>query len=69
MPVIPAAQGGEMSDTLYSSGEITPISGQWEIVGPRGGYREGKEITSTKGNPLPPVPAGSKLKLSDKTKH
>lgn len=59
-----------MSDQLYSPGEIAPQSGQYEIVGPRGGKREGLEVTSTEGNPLPPVPeAGLKLKLTDATKH
>lgn len=59
-----------MSDDLFKSGETTPKSGQYEIVGPRGGDRGGYEITSTKGNPLPPVPeAGLKLKLVDDTKH
>jgi len=59
-----------MSEDLYKSGEITPESGQYEVVGPRGGDRGGHEVTSTKGNPLPPVPeAGLKLKLVDTTKH
>jgi hypothetical protein len=55
---------------LHSSGEITPKSGQYEIVGPRGGDRGGNEITGVKGKPLPPVPEpGLKLKLADETKH
>ena len=29
----------KLDPNFYSPGEITPISGQWEVVGPRGGYR------------------------------
>ncbi len=59
-----------MSSELFSSGQTAPESGQYEIVGPRGGDRGGYEVTSTKGNPLPPVPeAGLKLKLVDGTNH
>lgn len=59
-----------MSDPLYNSGQATPQSGQYEIVGPRGGDRGGLEITSTEGHPLPPVPeSGLKLKFVDQTKH
>ena len=59
-----------MTDPLYSSGQTTPESGQYEIVGPRGGSRGGTEVTSVEGKPLPPVPeAGLKLKLVDETKH
>lgn len=59
-----------MSKELYTSGQATPISGQYLITGPRGGATQYGEITSTKGNPLPPVPeSGLKLKLVDPTKH
>jgi len=37
-------------------GTKAPKSGQYEIVGPRGG-RTGEERTVAKGNPLPPTPA------------
>jgi hypothetical protein len=50
------------------SGEKAPESGQYERIGPRGG-KTGKEITSTKRKPLPPVGKGETLKLVDKTKH
>lgn len=57
-----------MSDKLYSSGSTTPKSGQYEVVEPRGGRREGLEVTSIEGNPLPPTPeAGLKYALVDKT--
>lgn len=43
-----------MTDS-YRPGEDAPISGQYEIVGPRGG-RTGEERTSTQGHTLPPTP-------------
>lgn len=49
-------------------GATTPVSGQYERVGPRGG-RTGAEVTSTKGNPLPPGRRGETFRLTDKTKH
>ena len=50
-------------------GETAPDSGQYEIIGPRGG-KTGVERTVTKGEPLPPTPArGEGYKLVDKTKH
>lgn len=47
-------------------GQAALKSGQYITVGPRGG--QGKEITSTKGNTLPPAP-GSAYKLVDGTKN
>ncbi|NOI60906.1 hypothetical protein [Vibrio coralliilyticus] len=50
-------------------GEKAEKSGQYEIVGPRGG-KTGEERTVVKGEPLPPTPKkGQKYKLVDKTKH
>ena len=37
----------------YKPGEKVPDSGQFEIVGPRGGHT-GIERTVTKGEPFPP---------------
>jgi hypothetical protein len=52
----------------FKPGQITPVSGQYEIIGPRGG--KGTEITAVKGNPLPPTQKpGSSFVLVDKTKH
>ena len=49
-------------------GQATPISGQYEQVGPRGG--KGPEVTSVHGKPLPPTPQeGTTYKLVDETKH
>lgn len=53
----------------YKPGETAPKSGQYEILGPRGG-ETGKERTATKGHPLPPThEPGRKYKLVDPTKH
>lgn len=57
-----------MSKTL-KPGHTAPRSGQYGIVGPRGGDT-GKERTVTKGEPLPPTPqSGQTYKLVDPTKH
>ena len=57
-----------MSDKL-KPGNITPTSGQYELVGPRGG-RTGNEVTSTQGHRLPPTPnVGQRYVLVDPTKH
>lgn len=54
---------------IYKPGEIAPRSGQYEIIGPKGG-RTGVERTVVKGEPLPPTPGrGQGYKLVDKTKH
>jgi hypothetical protein len=53
----------------FKPGETAPRSGQYEILGTRGG-RTGDERTVTKGEPLPPTPkAGQEYILVDKTKH
>lgn len=58
-----------MSDQRYRPGQIAPKSGQYEIVGPRGG-ETGKERTVVRGEPLPPTPkAGQQYVLVDPTKH
>ena len=57
-----------MKHTL-KPGHSVPRSGQYQIIGPRGG-RTGEEITGVKGKTLPPTPkAGSTYKLVDPTKH
>lgn len=49
-------------------GTKAPRSGQYEIVGPRGG--RGPERTVVRGEPLPPTPSpGSNYKLVDPTKN
>ena len=53
----------------YRSGEKVTVSGQYEVVGPRGG-KTGREVTAVKGKRLPPVPKpGQQYKLVDRTKH
>lgn len=58
-----------MENNLFKPGEIVPQSGQYEIVGPRGGKKEGKERTCTKGEHFPPIPSSLCFKLIDPTKH
>jgi hypothetical protein len=54
---------------IQKPGQVTPKSGQYEIVGPRGG-RTGEERTSVEGNRLPPTPEpGQGYILVDLTKH
>ena len=49
-------------------GQQAPVSGQYQIIGPKGG--KGAERTVTKGEPLPPPPSkGSTYRLVDPTKH
>ena len=53
----------------YKPGETAEHSGQYEIVGPRGG-RTGVDRTFVKGEPLPPTPeAGQQYILVDPTKN
>jgi hypothetical protein len=50
-------------------GMVAPASGQYEIVGPRGGH-SGLEITITKGERMPPTSErGNGYRLADRTKH
>jgi hypothetical protein len=52
----------------FRPGQHAPQSGQYQEIGPRGG--KGSEVTSVKGEPLPPTQqAGSTYKLVDATKH
>jgi hypothetical protein len=52
----------------YKPGQKAPTSGQYPIIGPRGGDT-GKERTVTKGEPFPPPPkAGQTYGKPDKTK-
>ena len=53
----------------FKPGETAPRSGQYEIVGPRGGGT-GKERTVTRGEPLPPPPhKGQSYNFVDPTKN
>lgn len=54
---------------MLKPGEEAPRSGQYEIVGPRGG-KTGDERTSVRGTTLPPTPkAGQRYVLVDPTKN
>lgn len=49
-------------------GSTAPRSGQYQEIGPRGG--KGREVTTTKGEPLPPTTKpGSSYKLVDPSKN
>ncbi len=49
-------------------GQPTPKSGQYGLLGPRGGQTN-QEVTSVKGKPLPPTPKpGQSYVLVDPTK-
>jgi hypothetical protein len=53
--------------TTYKPGEKAPRSGQYEIVGPRGG-KVGTERTVVRGEPFPPTPErGQEYILNDPT--
>ena len=53
----------------HKPGQKAPESGQYGIVGPKGG-KTGTEVTVTKGETLPPTPKpGQGFVLVDKTKH
>jgi hypothetical protein len=56
-------------NTIHRPGQIAATSGQYEVVGPRGG-RTGNEVTVTSKEPFPPTPhSGQGFILVDKTKH
>ncbi|MEO1128486.1 MAG: YjzC family protein [Planctomycetota bacterium] len=49
-------------------GDTAPRSGQYQEIGPRGG--KGREVTSVKGETLPPTTqSGASYKLVDGTKN
>ena len=51
----------------YKPGQKGPYSGQYSVVGPRGGDLN-KEVTVVRGEPLPPTEKrGSSYKLADPT--
>lgn len=50
-------------------GTLAPVSGQFPVIGPRGGNTN-TEITAIKGRPLPPTPQpGMTYGKPDATKH
>ena len=61
--------GGAMAKKSgLKPGQKTPASGQYQQIGPRGG--KGPEVTSVKGEPLPPTgKKGTTYNLVDPTKN
>ena len=58
-----------MSKKTFRPGQKAPASGQYEILGPRGGDT-GKERTVVRGEPLPPTPKpGQQYHIVDRTKN
>lgn len=58
-----------MAKKTFSPGQKAGKSGQYEIIGSRGG-ETGEERTVTRGEPLPPTPKpGQRYVLVDPTKH
>lgn len=54
---------------LFKPGEIVPESGQYQLIN-ADGSSEGREVTSTKGEPFPPTPeSGMHYQLVDPTRH
>ncbi len=44
-----------MTKPKFRPGQPAPVSGQYPVLGPRGGDT-GDEVTAVKGRPLPPTP-------------
>lgn len=63
------SEGAHIMTKQFKPGERPDNSGQYGVVGPRGG-KTGDEVTGVAGKPLPPTPKpGMKYELVDKTKH
>jgi len=55
--------------TIYTPGQICPVSGQYEIVWVSSKRRTGVERTVVRGEPFPPTPfSGQGYILVDRTK-
>jgi hypothetical protein len=53
----------------FKPGEAAPVSGFYEIIGPRGGHT-GKERTAVRGEVLPPTPkAGMRYEISERVRN
>jgi len=53
----------------YRPGQRVPDSGQYKVLGPKGGDT-GTEVTSVKGEPFPPTPKPNQTFVPvDPTKH
>lgn len=59
------------NEKLYKPGNKALDSGQYEVVGPRGGSKK-REVTMVEGKKFPPTQSGNSekyYKLVNKTKH
>jgi hypothetical protein len=58
-----------MTKSKLKPGDKAPASGQYEVIGSRGGGT-GKEVTVVKGEPLPPTDKpGQTYSIADRTKN
>ena len=58
-----------MAEPKFRPGEKAPVSGQYPVLGPRGGD-QGTEVTVVRGEPFPPTPKpGMGYGKPDATKH
>ena len=58
-----------MGSKEYKPGQKAPASGQYEIIGPRGGHT-GVERTVVKDEPLPPTPGRKQgYQIVDRTRN
>ena len=63
------ADTGDVTVTkTYKPGQQAPVSGEFGIVGPRGGAT-GKERTAVQGRPLPPTPKPGQRYVLDRPAH
>lgn len=53
---------------VYRPGQPAPVSGEFGIVGPRGGDT-GQERTAVQGKPLPPTPKSGQGYVIDRPAH
>ena len=54
----------------HKPGNIAPRSGQYKIIGPRGGSTKEKKRNVVRGEPFPPTPKpGQRYKIVNPTKH
>lgn len=60
--------GGVKVSKTYKPGEQAPISGEFGIVGPRGG-ETGQERTAIRGRPLAPTPKPGQRYVIDRPAH
>ena len=61
--------GGDGMKRNFKPGEEAPVSGLYELIGPRGGHT-GKERTVARGEVLPPTPkAGMEYCIAERARN